>query len=89
MVKEGTVYDLEYTIVSPYLNTLPIWYFQDQYPTVLSELRLYIPEYFYYKPMMGGYLPLDESANDSRSQSFKVEWEETGVLNKQQTFSRY
>jgi hypothetical protein len=32
--------------------------------------------------MMGGYLPLNESANDSRSKSFRVEWEETGLLNK-------
>jgi hypothetical protein len=81
-VKEGTVYDLEYTIVSPFLNTLPIWYFQDQYPTVLSELRLYIPEYFYYKPLMGGYLALDGRSNDSRSQKFRVEWEEVGHMNK-------
>ncbi|MFN2394308.1 MAG: hypothetical protein ABR597_01335 [Bacteroidales bacterium] len=81
-VKEGTVYDLEYTIVSPFLGSLPIWYFQDVYPTVLSELRLYIPEYFYYKPMMGGYLALDERSNDSRQQKFRVEWEEVGFMNK-------
>ena len=72
-VKEGTVYDLEYTIVSPYLSTLQTWYFQDYYPTVLSEFRLYIPEYFYYKPMMGGYLALDERINDSHVKRIRVE----------------
>ncbi len=81
-VQEGTVFDVEWTVVSPFLYTLPVWYFQNEYPTVFSELRLYIPEYFFYRPMMGGYFALDERSNDSRRKSFRVEWEETTFLNK-------
>lgn len=79
-VREGSVFDVEYTIVSPFLGTLPIWFFQNDYPTVFSEYRMYIPEYFFYRPMMGGYLSLDERQNDSRSRRFTVEWEESHAL---------
>jgi hypothetical protein len=81
-VQEGTVFDIEYTVVSPFLFNLPIWYFQSEHPKVFSEFRLYIPEYFFYRPMMGGYLMLNDRRNDSRRKSFRVEWEETTYMNK-------
>ncbi|MBW6480377.1 MAG: DUF3857 domain-containing protein [Bacteroidales bacterium] len=79
-VQEGTVFDVEYTVVSPFLYYLPTWYFQSEHPTVFSEFRLYIPQYFSYRPMMAGYLPLNDHSNDSRGRKFRVEWVETTNL---------
>ena len=75
-IKEGSVIEVEYTIVSPFLFTLPTWFFQYVHPTVFSEFRIYAPEYFYYKPLMQGFLTLNQHSTTSRSRNFDVEWEE-------------
>ncbi len=70
-VQEGTVFDLEYTITSPHLHNLPIWYFQSAYPTVYSELTTYIPEYFRYSPLMQGFLTLDHREQTTRNRTIR------------------
>ncbi len=79
-VREGTVFEIEYTIVSPFLFTLPEWSFQRQYPARFSEVRFYTPEYYTYKPLMQGFLPLNNIHRDQRGQNFTATWEETGVM---------
>ncbi len=75
-IEEGSIFDLEYTIKSPFLFTLPTWYFQSEYPTLFSEFRTYIPEYFFYKPLMQGFLNLTDRSSDTKSTSFEVVWRE-------------
>ena len=65
-VQEGTVFDLEYTISSPHLNQLPVWYFQSAYPTVFSELTTYIHEHLGYSQLMQGFLTLDHIEKTTR-----------------------
>ena len=47
-VKVGSIIEYTYTISSLDLVRLDNWYFQNQYPTVWSEYRVYIPKRFNY-----------------------------------------
>ncbi len=80
-IREGSVFEIEYTIESPFLQTLPTWYFQSEYPTVFSEFRMLIPEYFNYRAMMQGFLVLDSVDQRRQNRNFTVEWEENHFLN--------
>jgi hypothetical protein len=75
-VREGSVFDVEYAITSPFLFTLPDWYFQSTYPTEFSELRLIIPEYYNYKPLVQGFVKLSLHEESLRTANFVAEWEE-------------
>ncbi|MBS4014752.1 MAG: DUF3857 domain-containing protein [Bacteroidetes bacterium] len=81
-IREGSVFDLEYTIVIPtnFLGSLPDWYFQSEYPTVLSEFRTNIPEYFSYKTLMHGYVVL---------KSREVNTHKNSKFNYLDTYTRY
>src|SRR5690606_25817146 len=48
-VKEGSVIEFNYTIRSPYLSTIPDWYFQQGIPVNKVEYVTFIPEYFVYR----------------------------------------
>ncbi|WP_161890229.1 DUF3857 domain-containing protein [Pontibacter russatus] len=62
-IKEGSVIDVAYTISSERVYSLDDWEFQRSIPTVWSEYRLRIPEYFDYKFLMQGYHPLYQTDN--------------------------
>ncbi|HBX87759.1 MAG TPA: hypothetical protein DEG09_03985 [Marinilabiliaceae bacterium] len=57
-VREGSVIDFEYEIISDFLFNLQEWYFQKHLPVMYSEYRVAIPECFFYKPATFGYLGL-------------------------------
>ena len=65
-IREGSVIDVEYTVISPFLQVLNNWHFQSMYPTVFSELRIIVPEYFTYKPIMQGFVPVAIRERDSQ-----------------------
>ena len=48
-VKEGSVIEFKYTFRSPYISTIPDWYFQDGIPVNKIDYVTYIPEYFTYR----------------------------------------
>lgn len=54
-VKEGTVIEYSYRIQSPFIFTFRDWTFQHTIPTLWSEYKAAIPEYFYYKKVTQGY----------------------------------
>ncbi len=60
-VKEGSVIDVSYTVTSDFVYNLRDWEFQHSIPTVWSEYRARIPEYFDYKFQMQGYNMLYKS----------------------------
>jgi len=47
-LKEGSVFDLEYTIRSPYPDQMNPWSFQGEYPCLWSELSMTIPPPLHY-----------------------------------------
>lgn len=48
-VKEGSVIEFKYTFKSPYISTIPDWYFQSDIPVNKVDYDVYIPEYFMYR----------------------------------------
>ncbi|PRY13675.1 uncharacterized protein DUF3857 [Pontibacter ummariensis] len=70
-VKEGSVIDVSYAIMSDFVYTMREWEFQTTIPTVWSEYRAQIPQYFDYKFLMQGYHSLyknDKQNNGAPSQ---------------------
>lgn len=53
-LEEGSIIEYTYTYNSPYLTSLREWYFQDDIPTVKSELRVSMPIWFYYTKLFQG-----------------------------------
>ncbi|KAA5546740.1 transglutaminase domain-containing protein [Adhaeribacter rhizoryzae] len=58
-VKEGSIIEYSYRIQSPFLFTLRDWTFQRTIPTLWSEYKAIIPEYFDYKQVSQGYEPYE------------------------------
>ena len=56
-VKEGSVIEYTYRITSDFIFNLQDWRFQSSIPTIWSEYKVEIPEYFFYKPLSQGYYP--------------------------------
>jgi hypothetical protein len=71
-VKEGSVVEFSYKIISDYLIELPEWKFQSSIPTEWSELYVTIPEYFHYIKLSQGYGSFHsyEESNIMRSVTF-------------------
>src|SRR6476661_3698871 len=57
-VREGSVIEFTYSIVSESYYSLPDWRFQESIPVRWSEYRISYPEYFDFKTVMQGYLPV-------------------------------
>ncbi|WP_345235495.1 DUF3857 domain-containing protein [Hymenobacter saemangeumensis] len=57
-VREGSVIEFSYSVVSENFFNLPDWQFQHTIPVRWSEYRASYPEYFDYRTLMQGYLPL-------------------------------
>lgn len=58
-VSEGSVIEYRYTMISPFLGSLPDWWFQTSIPTDFSEFSVATPEYYMYSPNMRGYEKLE------------------------------
>lgn len=58
-VKEGSVVEITYNVTSPFLINFQDWSFQSTIPTVMSEYRAQIPEFFVYDKYTQGYIALD------------------------------
>ena len=56
--KVGSVIDISYSIRSEFIFNFQDWEFQNSIPTVWSEYRASIPEYFSYDMYMQGYVEL-------------------------------
>lgn len=57
-VREGSVIEFTYSIVSDASIGVPDWQFQHPIPARWSEYRITYPDYFDYRTTMRGYLPL-------------------------------
>lgn len=58
-VKEGSIIELDYSIVSDFLGNLRGWNFQYEYPALWSQFYYEMPEYFQYRESSKGYLNFD------------------------------
>lgn len=74
-VKEGSVLEFKYRIISPNYGRLEDWRFQGSLPVYYSNFQTSIPEYFVYNPYLRGYLsPVIEK--DSKEKKFEGTYQE-------------
>ncbi|MCB0688878.1 MAG: DUF3857 domain-containing protein [Saprospiraceae bacterium] len=65
-VREGSVFELNYKVSSPFIFNLQSWTFQKSIPAIRSEYQAEIPEYFQYNKNVRGYFPISDHQTDSR-----------------------
>lgn len=86
-VKEGSIVEYKYTIVSPFYSVMPDWRFQEPIPVNYSTLTTRIPEYYMYSPSFRGYHePKIKKTAQSRSITWTNKERSTGRVT-QTTFS--
>jgi transglutaminase-like putative cysteine protease len=73
-LKEGSIYDLTYTIRSVSDDNLRSWNFQSDYPCLWSEYKVRIPESYYYRMKLQGSQKFDIISNKSVEEKFNVEY---------------
>lgn len=78
-VKVGSIIDITYKVNSPFLFNFQDWDFQTTIPTVWSEYRVHIPEYFNYKKFMQGYLGVSINESETLNRSFSLEFRESDL----------
>jgi len=71
-VKEGSIIEYEYTIVSDFLQYLRAWEFQGRYPILRSEYEVSIPEFLGYITLTHGYRHFDVNESKERTENFSV-----------------
>lgn len=54
-VKEGSVIEFSYTVISEFTYNLQPWEFQTDIPTLISKYTVIIPEYYKYNHRISGY----------------------------------
>jgi len=71
-VKEGSVIEVTYKILSDFLFNFQDWEFQRDIPIVWSEYRARVPEYFNYDKYMQGYVSLSVNENNQVPASISI-----------------
>lgn len=68
-VKNGSILEYTYEIMSPFINQTDTWYFQQSVPVLKSNLTFQSQEYFnYQQDLRGGFAP--KVKKDSRQETF-------------------
>lgn len=71
-VKEGSIIEYEYTVISDYLFNLQPWEFQGAHPRLWSEYNLEIPDFLSYIFLSQGDKKYDISTKNVNREYFKV-----------------
>jgi hypothetical protein len=71
-LKEGSVFDITYTVESNYFRDPPSWSFQASYPVLWSEYQSTIPSVFHYNLRIKGNDSFDIKTSSSIKQSFTI-----------------
>ena len=71
-IKEGSIIELTYSIVSDYLYNFRGWTFQYDYPARWSQYYYEFPEYFKYRESSKGYLQFDVNKKEPGYVTFSI-----------------
>lgn len=71
-VHEGSVVEISYKVRSDFFTHLDDWEFQGRIPSMWSEYRVSIPEYFSYDKYMQGYVPITVNEQTQKHSSYMV-----------------
>ncbi len=72
-LKEGSIYDLTYTITSTIFSDPPTWGFQGSYPCLWSEYNVTIPSMFHYLTKIRGDNHFDIKTNGAIQERFGIQ----------------
>ena len=79
-VKVGSVIELTYKVRSDFIFNFQDWFFQNTIPTLWSEYRARIPEYFDYDKYMQGYIQLGINEQTKEPASIILRSKERGGI---------
>lgn len=71
-IKEGSIIEYEYKIVSDYIHELRPWSFQGDAPHLWSEYRVTIPQFFRYAFLSQGYQPFFINEQKSGTTTYMI-----------------
>ncbi|MEO0330141.1 MAG: transglutaminase domain-containing protein [Bacteroidota bacterium] len=71
-VREGSIMEYKYTLVSPYLFHLNDWEFRREIPVVWSEYEAIIPAFYEYQMLYRGYIPFEENDAEVYQKGLKL-----------------
>ncbi|MCP4124745.1 MAG: DUF3857 domain-containing protein [Bacteroidetes bacterium] len=71
-LKEGSVFEYRYTLISDYISNLTEWFFQEEIPVQYNEFTYVIPEYFNYRSMIKGTVLPMEHMEERANQTFSI-----------------
>ena len=71
-IKEGSIIEYKYEIRSDFIFALRDWSFQSSIPTLISDFKFTIPEYFTYKKHLRGYVPILLVENREKIEDFNA-----------------
>lgn len=72
-VKEGSIIEFQYQVLSDFISVLDPWYFQRlTAPTLWSEFNFSVPQFFKYNMLSRGYLPLTYNDKKDRTEYFNI-----------------
>jgi hypothetical protein len=77
-LKEGSIFDLVYTIKSPFESELRPWTFQGEYPRLWSEYEVTIPPCFHYVMSLQGDQNFDVNTTKEVYENYSIR-EENGT----------
>lgn len=59
-VKEGSIFEISYTLTSPYVSDIPSWNFQKNIPVLFSEYTVKMNPHYEFKTLLKGAAKYDE-----------------------------
>jgi len=71
-LKEGSIFDLQYTIKSPFERDLRSWSFQGEYPILWSEYEVMIAPPYHYAMLMQGDEKFDVNTTKEVNSNFSI-----------------
>ncbi|ULQ53712.1 DUF3857 domain-containing protein [Flavihumibacter fluvii] len=72
-LKEGSIFEINYTIESDFLYDFRPWVFQHDYPCLWSEYTTDVPEYFDYNHLVKGSIPFTIETKKADARSYNVQ----------------
>lgn len=75
-VKDGSVIEIRYSIISDYIHNLRTWTFQEEIPVAYSEFRYLIPQFFDYQiAQLGGAIEVTQDRG-KRDEDFSFSYQD-------------
>ncbi|HMJ47798.1 MAG TPA: DUF3857 domain-containing protein, partial [Ferruginibacter sp.] len=71
-IKEGSIIEYEYRIMSDFVFNLQPWEFQGKYPTLWSEYKVSLPQFYYYMTFTRGYQLFNIQTQKDRTGNFLI-----------------